>query len=184
MQPEFKITREIPSTLTPGAVERAVDAFVKESILKERLDVEPFGFYNQTLQRIAAATFLKTPGVDFWMAHAYGEVIGYAIANITTDIDMRLCYWVSQSWVAPEWRQDPLVKQSWENVRLHAEYSLCSHLVVVSCRNSKAFCRWLGGNFEPYATLLKEELGAADESKGNSWPYQRTNSLSLPVERA
>lgn len=164
MEPEFQIVRHLSAELNKTAIERAVKKFVKETAM----DVDPVGFYNQTLQRIAAATFLNQPGQDFWLAHAYGEVVGYALASYQTDLDMRLCYWVAQSWVDPEWRGHSIVKNSWAAIRAHAEKSLCAHLVVVSSRNVDAHCRWLGGEMKPYATILKESLGAAIKTEDKS----------------
>ena len=158
---EFKLTREIPKALNAGAVERAVDRFVKACIPRMP-GVDPVGFYNQTLQRIAGATYLKQPGQDFFMAHAFGEVAGYALASVSIDIDARLTYWIAQSWVDPVWRGNKIVKESWETLRDRARELMCAHLVLVSCRNPKAEMRWLGGDLSVYGTLLKQELGAAN----------------------
>lgn len=160
METELKLTKEIPKALNSGAVERAVEKFVKACINRMH-GVDPIGFYNQTLQRIAGATYLAQPGQDFWLAHAYGEVAGYALASVSIDVDARLTYWVAQSWVDPIWRGDKVVKQSWEAIRKRASELLCAHLMVVSCRNPRAECRWLGGGMTIYGTLLKQELGAA-----------------------
>lgn len=154
---ELTLTRELPKSLNSGAIERGVQKFVTAC----DMDVDPIGFYNQTLQRIAGATFLKTPGQDFWLAHAYGEVAGYALASVSVDIDARLTYWVAQSWVDPLWWGDPIVKESWQAIRKRARELLCAHLMIVSCRNPEAQCRWLGEGVQIYATLLKQELGAA-----------------------
>lgn len=157
MEPELKLTREIPRSLNKGAVERAVEQF----IVACDMNVDPVGFYNQTLQRIASATYLQQPGNDFWLAEAYGEVAGYGLASVSIDIDSRLTYWVAQSWVDPMWRGHKIVKESWQAIRKRARDLMCAHLIVVSCRNPKAQCRWLGEGMEIYGTLLKQELGAA-----------------------
>lgn len=158
MDLEFKLTREIPKALNSGALQRAVEKFV---VACDMNGVDPEGFYSQTLQRIAAATYLNQPGCDFWLAHAYGEVAGYALASVSVDVDSRLTYWVAQSWVDPQWRGHPIVKQSWQAIRKRANDLLCAHLVIVSCRNPRAECRWLGEGMGIYATLLKQELSAA-----------------------
>lgn len=157
MEAEFRRIQEIPASLHKGAIERAVHAFIVET----DTDSDPVGFYNQTLQRIAAAVIYKQPGVDFWLMHAYGEVAVYAIATIQVDIDGRLCYWVSQAWVSPEWRHDPVVKAGFEKMKAHAEDSLCAHFVIVTSRDPHAFCKFLGPKMRPYATIIKQELSAA-----------------------
>lgn len=157
MQPELKLTQEIPKSLNKGAIERAVEQFVVAC----NMDVDPIGFYNQTIQKIAAATYLKQPGADFWLAEAYGEVAGYALGSVSVDLDSRLTYWVAQTWVDPIWRNNKIVKESWQAIRKRARELMCAHLVVISCRNPQAECRWLGEGMEIYATLLKQELSAA-----------------------
>jgi hypothetical protein len=104
---------------------------------------------------------LAQPGAEFWLAHAYGEVAGYALASVSVEIDARLTYWVAQSWVSPVWRGHPVVRQSWEALKRRAQELFCAHIVVVSCRNVKAHQRWLGKGTQVYSTLLKQELGAA-----------------------
>jgi hypothetical protein len=161
MEPEFKLIRELPKALNTGAIERAVEKFVVAC----DMDVDPAGFYNQTLQRIAGATSFQQPGAEFWLAHAYGEVAGYALASVSVDIDARLTYWVAQSWVDPVWRGHAVVKQSWQAIRKRARELMCAHLMIVSCRNPKAECRWLGEGMQIYATLLKQDLGAAKKEE-------------------
>lgn len=153
-EPAFRLIKELPP-LNPGAIERAVEKFVAAC----EMHVDWVGFYNQTLQRISAATYLNQPGNDFWLADADGEVAGYALASVSVDIDSRLTYWVAQSWVDPAWRGHEIVKKSWQEIRKRARELMCAHLVIVSCRNPKAECRWLGEGMEIYATLLKQELG-------------------------
>jgi hypothetical protein len=157
MEPELKLTNKIPDSLNKMAVERAVANFVAAC----DMNCDPSGFYNNTIQRIAAATFLNQPGQDFWLAEAYGEVAGYALASVVVDFDTRLTYLVAQSWVDPIWRGHPVVKQSWEALRERAKKLLCQSLQIVSCRNPQAECRWLGGGMQVFSSILKQELGAA-----------------------
>lgn len=171
MEPELKLTREIPKALNSGAIERAVEGFVSAC----NLNVDPVGFYNQTLQRIAGATYLAQPGAEFWLAHAYGEVAGYALASVSVDIDARLSYWVAQSWVDPAWRGHTSVKQGWRALQKRARELFCSHLLVVSCRTPKAHRRWLGDGTEIYGTILRQGVGAAIPQGVNNGLHARTN---------
>jgi len=159
MEPEFQRTTEIPPSLHKGAIERAVHAFVVETVTDEETD--PDGFYNQTIQRIAAAVIFKQPGQEFWLMHAYGEVSAYALATVQIAIDGRLCYWVAQTWVSPEWRGDPIVKKGFEKMKAYATDIFCAHFVIVTTRDTEAFCRFLGPKMRPYATIIKQELSAA-----------------------
>lgn len=170
MHPQFQRIREFPP-LNPGAIERAVENFVAAC----DMNVDPIGFRNQTLQRIAAATYLQQPGNDFWLAVHLGEVAGYALASVSVEIDLRLTYWVAQSWVDPKWRGNSVVKQSWQAIRQRARDLMCAHLVIVSCRNPAAECRWLGEGMEIYSTLLKQELGAANPQGVENGLYTRSD---------
>lgn len=157
MEPQFQRITEIPPSLHKGAIERAVHAFIVET----GADADPDGSYNQTIQRIAASLIFKQPAQEVWMMHAYGEVSAYALASVQIDIDGRLCYWVAQTWVSPEWRGDDAVKRGFEKMKAHATDIFCAHFVIVTTRNPEAFCRFLGPKMRPYATIIKQELSAA-----------------------
>lgn len=151
-RPELKIVREIPKNLIPK-IEEAIRLFVLESGVKG----DPAGVFNQTIESIANATFLKGNG-DFWLAEDEEGVAAYLLAHVTKDIDNRLTYWVGQSWVRKDYRGNPLVKDWWEDVRKEAKRKFCSHLVIVSSRNPRAYERFLGHGMEEYASLLMENL--------------------------
>lgn len=150
-RPRLKITREIPKHLVPK-IEEAVKLFIQESGVKG----DPIGVFNQTIESIANATYLKGNG-DFWLAEDEG-VAAYLLAHVTKDIDNRLAYWIGQSWVRKDYRGDPLVKDWWEDVRAEAKSKFCRHLVIVSSRNAKAYERFLGHGLEEYGVLLMENL--------------------------
>lgn len=153
----LEIVGEIPKDLEPRAIENAVQAFIKDSKI-ERFHLSGPGFYNQTLEAIALATIFKTPGKFFWLAWHEGKVLAYCLSSVARDIDNRLTYHLEQAWVAPEVRRHPIVKQWYQLFREHAKQLLCSHITVVSCRNTKAYLRFLGANWHQYLTVLKEDL--------------------------
>lgn len=149
----FQIVKDLPP-LKPLAIEEAIYAFISEIDVKG----DPVGFYNQTINSIAASTYLRQGG-DFWLAHEDGQVIAYALGHVTRDIDNRLTYWLSQAWIRPSHRGLSFAKECWEKMRQQAKHYMCAHIVVVSGRsNNEAYCRFLGPNYAPYATLLKEDL--------------------------
>jgi hypothetical protein len=152
--PQAHLVRDLPSTLNPKALHRALERFVFEVDVKG----DNVGFVQQTLETIASATYLRVPGQDFWLAEAGGEVAGYLLARVVRDIDGSLCYWVSQAWCAPEFRRTPFVKESLANVRQKARENLCRYIVYVGSRNPKAYMRFLGQGTHLYSTLLKQDL--------------------------
>lgn len=149
----LELVKEIPQ----GLNRRAIEDTVMEFILETSPDVDPKGMYDQTLERIAMATFLNAPGWEFWIAHKGGEVTMYSLANITKDVDNRLCYWINQLWLKKEYRHDrDFAKQIWGQLKKHARERLCSHVVMASVRDGWA--KFLNDDVQPYLTLLKKDL--------------------------
>jgi len=153
VKPKVQIIRQIPKTLNPQAIEFAVREFVKDSHSREN----PFGLYKQTIESIAASTFLNKGG-DFWLAEHDKEVAGYVMANVIKDSD-QLTYWVNQAYVAKDFRSTPVVKEWWNDIKHHAKRHFCKKLVIVSSRSSKAYERWFATGMKEYAVLMSEELG-------------------------
>lgn len=153
---EFKVVRELPR-LNPEAYETAVEHFVIESS-KNDYRVDCKGLYQQTLENIVGATTMGTPGQFFWLAHEAGEVVAYAMTHLSKDVDNSLCYYMTQAWVAPQYRGTPFVKECYRRLREHAKEQFCKHIVVVSSRNTKAYLRFLGKKWHVYTTLLKEDI--------------------------
>lgn len=153
----IKIVTELPTDLEPRAIEDAVRSFVKDSKV-ERLSVKGPGLYTQTLEGIAAATYFKTPGRFFWLAWHEGKVLAYCLSSVSRDVDNELTYHLEQAWVAKNVRSHPIVKQWYQKFRAHAKQLLCSHITVVSCRNTEAYLRFLGAGWHQYLTILKEDI--------------------------
>lgn len=155
-RPEFGLSRMIPSGSVPE-IEAAVRDFMVSSHLPDGVDQE--GFYRQTLQAIASASYLVTPGGDLWLGFLDGKLVTYILAHVGNDYDGRLAYTVTQAWVREDQRGQPWVKQAWEKVRQRARDCLCKHFAILSSRgNDAAYCRFLGKGFHFYASVLKEEL--------------------------
>lgn len=153
-KPVFELVKGIPKWAVPQ-IELAVKDFIATSHLPKGVDAQ--GFYQQTLGAIANATMLGGSG-DFWLGTIDGKVWAYCLSRVVCDIDNKLTYWVSQAWVHQDWRRTPFVKEAWGTVRERAKNCFCSHFIVVSSRSTKAYLRWLGANWNVYATLLKEDI--------------------------
>lgn len=154
-KPTFEIVKAIPKGIAPQ-IENAVVDFIHASHTPEGVHLG--GFYQHTLQSIASASILNQGG-DLWLGIKDGELYTYILAHIGQDVDHRLAYIVTQAWVREDQRGKPWVKWAWEKVRQRAKDSFCGHLMVISSRgNDKAYCRFLGKGFRPYASILKEEF--------------------------
>lgn len=147
--------KEIPPSLNPKAIERAVAAFVDQSNAE---NVDKDGYYNQLIENIASVLIFKTPSVSFWLAEEDGEVVAWALTHISKDVDNKLCYWQSDAWVAPQYRGRKLVKQWNALLEEDAKASFCKHILIPSSRGDKAYCRFLGKGWHTYAVLLKKDL--------------------------
>lgn len=155
VKPLFGTVRQIPTGISPQ-LENAVRDFMVSSHMDDSVDKE--GFYRQTLQSMAAASYLGQGG-DLWLGIYKGELWIYLLAHVGNDFDGQLAYTVSQAWVRKDQRGQRWVKEAWEQVRQRAKDCLCKHFVVYSSRGrTAAYCRFLGKGFHKYAEILKEEL--------------------------
>ncbi len=154
-KPDFGLAKAIPAGLAPQ-IENAVRDFMVSSHLPQGVD--GMGFFRQTLQAIAAASYLNQGG-ELWLGMMNGKLVTYILAHIGNDFDGRLAYTVTQAWVREDKRGQPWVKEAWQKVRERAKDCLCSHLAIFSTRgNDKAYCRFLGKGFHFYCSILKEEI--------------------------
>jgi len=159
-KPLWKLTRFLPKHLNRAAIENAVSQFVMET-QKYCPGIDPKGFYNQTISKIAAACIQTHDGSggDFWAAIGDdGDVYAYALAHIVIDIDNRPTYWVTQGWVHSQYRDGINLKRGWEKLEEYARVNVCSHIINVTDRHAGAYLRVLGKEWHPYATLLKKDL--------------------------
>lgn len=158
MQPFRKVT-ELPASLKPGAIEAAVAAFVKDS-RADNVPLDADGLYNQLITNIACITIMKNyPTGQFWLAEDHhGNVIAWAMGNVSKDVDNQLCMWWTNAWVAPSYRRTPIVKEWFQQLRAEAKRLMCKHILIPSSRGVEAYCRFLGKQWHPYVTILKEDI--------------------------
>lgn len=138
---------------------KEIERLVAEATNEIDVKGDKAGFYQQTIETIANATFLQKGG-DFWLIWddesklALGFIVGY----ISKDIDNKITYWCTLAYAAKQIRRQKQVKQLWQLVRETAKQKFCKHILVVSSRNNEAYCRFLGENWHEYATILKEDI--------------------------
>lgn len=158
MNPLRKVNNLDGLKLNPQAIEKAVAAFVQDSRTYES-GADPAGLYQQTIENIAAITVYKQDnGRYFWLADYEGEVMAYALTSVSKDVDNKLCYWMTQAWVHPALRRQPIVKHWLQVLREDARRQMCAHIMIPSSRGAKAYCRFLGVGWKPYVTILKEDI--------------------------
>jgi len=93
----------------------------------------------------------------FWLAEEEGDVKMYLLANITKDIDNKLCYWINQVWISEDRRNDALFTTGvWLKLKQHAKRRHCAHIVIPSVRDG--WTRFLKDDVRPYLELLKKDL--------------------------
>lgn len=157
MAPLLQQVTKLPD-LKPGEIERAVDSFLKESgALSEGVD--PVGVFNQMIEGIVNITMFNTkPHKQFWLAHENGEVKAFALSHWAIDVDGKMCLWLTDAWIHPSIRGIKQAKEYFNVLREFGKKSLCKHLLVVSSRNNKAYCRFLGRGWKPFLTVLKEDI--------------------------
>ncbi len=149
---------ELPKSLNPGAVDRALESFVRDShVLTEGVDGA--GVLQQLRDNVAASILFKNSPESFiWAAEENGEVAAWAMTHTSKGIDNRSCYWMTNAWVAKQHRRQPYVKEWFKALKDDAKALGCAHILIPSSRNSKAYCRFLGGGFHEYLTILKEDI--------------------------
>ncbi len=153
MTPLRKV-KSIPATLNPKAIERAVAAFVQQSHAD---NVDKDGYYNQLIENMAAVLLFQTPGRNVWIAEDAGEVIGFALTHVAKDVDNKLCYWMTDAWIAPHMRGT--VAKEWHMLmEADAQASFCKHIIIPSSREPKSYCRFLGEGWHQYVVLLKKDI--------------------------
>lgn len=154
--PPLRLTRRIPETLDLKEIENAVKEFQKETPIHGN----EIGFYNQTLESIAASTMLRKEGSgsDFWIVQYGRSCAGYVLANMSKDVDNQLCYWISQCWLDKRFRGTGVVKEYWKTLVDYAKKNLCKHVIIVSGRGDRSYQRLLGSGLEVYATLIKADI--------------------------
>ncbi len=140
-------------------LEHAVRNFCQESDVEFKACENLQGLYQQTMQNIANQILTKPQGQYLWLdTDEVGRVVGYVKTHISRDVDNELCYYMTQAYLSPKYRCTNYAKEAIALLRKHARQSFCKHIIVVSSRNTKAYLRFLRGDFKPYITLLKEDI--------------------------
>lgn len=150
--------KELPTTLNKGAVDRALDSFIHDShLLSDGVDER--GARQALCDSIAASIIFKnTPDSFVWLAEEGGEVAAFALTQTKLGVDNSLCYWMTHAWVAKPHRFKPYVKEWFRDMTADAKALNCAHILIPSSRGSRGYCRFLGGGFHEYLTILKEDI--------------------------
>ncbi len=155
---QLRRLNEVPATLNRGALDRAIENFVADS--HSVVDnVSADGLCGELAKCVAASiVFKNSPDSFVWVAEDAGEAAAWAMTQVRKDIDGSKCYWMTNAWVAKQHRFKPYVKEWFQTLRADAKAQGCSHILIPSSRSSRAYCRFLGGGFKEYLTILKEDV--------------------------
>jgi hypothetical protein len=154
---ECKRITELPNKKVIKNIERCVNMFVKESN-KDQTPCDEKGYIQQTLKTIAQAILGEQDQPQFWMAEYNDEVLAYSICHLSIDVDNRLCYWITQTFVNKKVRRHKIVKIWRQQLYDEAQRLGCKHIIVPSSRHNEAYKRWLGEGWHTYVTLLKKDI--------------------------
>lgn len=135
-------------------LEQAVRQFATEN----HSPSEYSGLVQQTYENILHATELKSPGRYLWLVLQDNKPVGYIMSHLGKDVDNRMCYWITQAFAAPEVRGERFIKDFYQILKKHAKELFCSHILIPSSREAKAYMRWLGPDLHIYVTTLKEDI--------------------------
>lgn len=149
--PEFKVTTTINN---PKSMDNAVGNFVNSSHCKEN----KLGLYHQTLEGIAGIVINKPNNSFLWLAEEGSNVVAYALTHTSKDVDNKMCYWMTQAWMDPKYRNTGYSKQCLAKLRQHAKDLYCKHILIPSSRSTKAYLRFLGSKWHTYVEILKEDI--------------------------
>jgi len=157
LTPIRKIT-DIPKSLNPGAIDRAIAAFVRDSRVDPKT-TDLAGLQQQLTDAMASVVIFKNnPACYLWLAEESGEVVAWMLCHVSKEVDNSLCYWMTDAWVHRSLRRNPVVKQWYQLFREDAKRLMCKHILIPSSRNNAAYLRFLGKGWHEYLTILKEDL--------------------------
>lgn len=148
---EYKLIKELEHK---DWIEQAVRQFAKENHAPQEYE----GLVQQTYENILHATELKTTGRYFWLVLEEDRPVGYIMSHIGKDVDNKMCYWITQAYADPSVRGEGFIKDFYKVLKDHAKSLFCSHILIPSSREAKAYMRWLGSDLHIYATILKEDI--------------------------
>jgi hypothetical protein len=151
---ELKIIREIPPTLKPRAIERAVWDFVHDvESIKDKI-----GFYDQAIKRIAESLIFGRKDSDIWIAEENGDIKAFVIAHLIYDIDDKIGYWIYEPYIVKELRDTGFMKDQWIKIKDRARSLLCKRMIIMTAHDKDKIGRFLNEEFVEHAKILKMNL--------------------------
>ena len=153
----FQKVSEIPKHIEAKAIDEALETFVSEERMTRGVDLR--GYLQGLRDSVASILIFKnSPESFFWIAESDGKVVAWAMTQVKKGVDNQLCYWMLDAWVEKSFRGSGFPKEWLVQLRADAKRYGCRHILIPSTRNAKAYCRFLGGGFHEYITILKEDI--------------------------
>lgn len=157
---DFHVTTNIPLTLKPGAIERAVHQFVEDTE-DPKIPLNKDGLYNQLITYIGNTLIARVqPHAQIWIKEDEdGEVGAFAITNFDIEVDNSLTLWLSVAWVRKQHRFTSKPKEWFHQLEEFGKASGAKHLLIPSVRGVKGYLRFVGrNNWHQYHVILKRDL--------------------------
>lgn len=152
---EFKPIKSFYLESQPFEIHNMVIEFIVDSKIT---DIDKVGYYDQIIQNIDKAILDPSNTHQFWLLLEGTKSLGFALTNITIDVDNSKCFYIYLAYAKPEIRRKHMIKHCLSILREEAKKQDCKYIIVPTNRKSEVFKRFLGGNTTNYCTLLKEKL--------------------------
>ena len=121
-------------------------------------DIDKLGLYDQTMLNIYKAISFRSEDHKCWVLFNKEQATGFALTNLTIDVDNSKCFYIYLAYIKPESRDGKLVKRCLEMLKDEAKKQGCKYVIFPTSRDPKIFKRFLGKTVTPYCTLLKEKI--------------------------
>lgn len=156
---DFKIVTNLPVTLNPGAVERAIRQFVLD-IEDTKVPRDNEGLSIQLLTFIGNCLIAKTlPHANIWIAEDNDkEVAAFALTQFDINVDNKLSLWLSTAWVRRTHRFTNKPKEWFHQMEDFGKAAGAKHLLIPSARGSRGYLRFVGKSWHEYEVILKRDL--------------------------
>ena len=156
---EFQIINNLPTTLTHGAIERAVRQFV-DDIEDPKVPRDKDGLVIQLLTYIGHCLIAKImPQAQVWIAEDDDkEIAAFALTHWEMNVDNKPTLWLSTAWVRRNHRFTSKPKEWFHRMEEYGKIMGAKHLLIPSARGYKGYLRYIGQGWHKYEVILKKDL--------------------------
>lgn len=150
----IKIIKDL-SEVSAEELKQMVLAFVVDS---NPQGIDHIGLAQMTIENMTKSFNDVTYQHNLWILKNGDKTQGFALTNISKDIDNSKCFYIYAGYLDPIVRNTGIAKEGLRILKQFGRVMGCKYSVVVAGRNPKAYKRFLGKDTEEYCTLFKELL--------------------------